>query len=228
MGSAQNPNNRRSLIGRALHRMAIFLVAICIGITGTLAWQSPGSDTWKQNIANWARQQGWTSAAKILSPRTDKASEQPNPPAQGSTREAVPPRAAAATPITPANPTSEVQQLEAIARDLASMRQNVEQLAADQKQLAADQKQMTTGQKQLTDSQEQMAADQKQLAAHQEQMAADLKHELASAQEHAARDIADLQSAVKNIQNSISTPPPRPATPARKPPTQPRRSRSAP
>jgi hypothetical protein len=217
MNSASEANDPPSLIGRALHRMAVFLVAICIGIAGTLAWQSPGNDSAKQKMANWTRLQGWMSSAKSLAPGTDKAVEQPNPPAQGSSRDAPPPRAGAATSIAPAIASEEVQQLEAMAtRYLAVVRQNVEQLMTDQKQLAADQMQIAADQKQLATDQKQMVADQKQVAARQEQMGADQK-QVAARQEQMARDIADLQTAMQNIQNRISAPEPAARKPARRP-----------
>ena len=221
MDSASKAEDRPSLIGRALHRVAVFLVAMCIGVAGILAWQSPGSDPARQRMANWAQQQGWTAAARILAPKTDKAAEQPSPPAppaQVSTRETLP-QAAGAAAIAPASSSHEVQQLEVMARELAAVRQNVEQLARDQKQLAPDQRQMAVDQKQLaaqeqiaadlkqlTTRQEEMAADQKQLAASREQMATDLKHDLAAGQERVAREIAELQTAVRSMQNRISAP----------------------
>jgi DNA repair exonuclease SbcCD ATPase subunit len=228
MNSASKANDR-PLIGRALHRVAVFLVAIGIGIAGTLAWQSPGSDPSKQKMANWAHQQGWELPQKVLSPTTDNAAGQPSPAAQGPIREVPPPRQAAATPVAPGTPTHQAQQLEAMARDLAAVRQNVEQLtrdqkqlapdqrqmAADQKQLAARQEQMAADQKQLTTRQEQMAADQKQLAASQGQMTTDLRHDLAAGQEQVARQITELQTAVQNIQNRLSTPPARGRKPGR-------------
>jgi hypothetical protein len=137
MFDPEKPSSRRpSLIGRALRRVAVFLVAICIGIAGTLAWQSPVSDPAKQQLASWARQQGWQSTSKTLAPETEKAVEQPSPPSQGPVRELPPPRPAAGTPVVAGAPTHEVlQQLEVIGRDLAAVRQNLEQLARDQKQL---------------------------------------------------------------------------------------------
>jgi hypothetical protein len=209
MFDPEKPSSRRpSLIGRALRRVAVFLVAICIGIAGTLAWQSPVSDPAKQQLASWARQQGWQSTSKTLAPETEKAVEQPSPPSQGPVRELPPPRPAAGTPVVAGAPTHEVlQQLEVIGRDLAAVRQNLEQLARDQKQLAPDQGQT--------------AADLKQFAARQEQIAADLRHELAARDEQTARVIADLQTAVQNMQNRTSTPPPGSAAPARKPARQP-------
>lgn len=227
MDSAPKAKRRPSLIGRALHRIAVFLVAMCIGVAGTLAWQSPASDLAKQRAANWAQQQGWTTASRILASKTDRAVEQPSPPAQGTAPQTLP-RAAGAMPIASSGSSHDVQQFEAMARDLVAVRQSVEQLATEQRQLAPDQRQMAADQKQLAARQEQMAADlkqlttrqaemaadqkqlttrqgemaanQKQLTAGQEQMAADLKHEFAADQERAAREIFKLQTAVESIQ----------------------------
>jgi DNA repair exonuclease SbcCD ATPase subunit len=229
MDSASKAEDRTARIGRVLHRGAVFLVAIGIGIAGTLAWQGPGSDPTKQKTANWARQQGGESPAKVLSSTTDNAAGQPSPAAQGPVREVPPSRQAAVTPVGPGAPTHQVQQLEAMTRDLAAVRQNVEQLArdqkqlapdqrqmaADQKQLAARQEQMAADQKQLTTRQEQMAADQKQLAASQEQMKVDLRHDLAAGQEQVAHQITELQAAVQKIQDEISAPPARARKPGR-------------
>jgi hypothetical protein len=217
MDSAPKAKKRRSLFGEALHRIAIFLVAMCIGVAGTLAWQSPGSAPTKQRMANWAQQQGWTAVASFVAPKADKTVEQPSPPAQGAAREE-PPRAASAAPIPPASSSHEVQQLEALARDLAGVRQNIEQLTTDQQQLAPGQRQMAADQKQLGARQEQMAtdlkqlaarleetaADQKRLAARQEQTATDLKDRIAAGQEQVAREMTTLQTAVQGIQRRRS------------------------
>jgi hypothetical protein len=222
MDSTLDTSDEPSPIGRALHRMATYLVAIAIGVAATLAWQSHG-DAAKRMMADWAREQGWEQAAKILSPRTENAVAQPTTPAQGSAPQTPPAQAAAATPVAPSSPAPEVQQLEAMAHDLAAVRQNVEQLTADQKQLAADQKQMAADQRQLVTDQKQLAADQNQMAAEQKQLTA--------GQEQMAREITKLQTAEQEIQDKVSTAAPRADAPGRRPgPTsgQPRSPRSIP
>ena len=103
---------RPSLAKRALRELVRFLVVFGIGIATTLAWQSYG-DTARAMIANSSPQLGW------LAPQT--------PPVASTAPEVVAP-AAAASP--------DLQQL---VLGLASVRQSVDQLAA---QLAASQGQM--------------------------------------------------------------------------------------
>jgi hypothetical protein len=103
---------RPSLAKRALRELVRFLVVFGIGIATTLAWQSYG-DTARAMIANSSPQLGW------LAPQT--------PPVASTAPEVVAP-AAAASP--------DLQQL---VLGLASVRQSVDQLAA---QLAASQRQM--------------------------------------------------------------------------------------
>jgi hypothetical protein len=82
MVSTPRMHERSSLIGRALHRFASLLVAVCIGIVATLAWQSHGRAA-RQMIAGWAGQHRWASplVTRILPPSTESAVEPPNPPA---------------------------------------------------------------------------------------------------------------------------------------------------
>jgi hypothetical protein len=103
---------RPSLGRRASRGLARFLVVFCIGVAATLAWQSYG-DVARATIANSSPQLGW------LTPRT--ASVVPTAP------DLVAP-AVAATP-----------DLQKLALGLASVRQSVDQLAA---QFAAGQQQM--------------------------------------------------------------------------------------
>src|SRR5260370_32039073 len=55
------PSRRRP----ASRRFVRFLVAICIGVAGTLAWQSYGEAT-KQIIATRAPEVGWSPEAKQM------------------------------------------------------------------------------------------------------------------------------------------------------------------
>ncbi len=114
-----------------------FLVAICIGVAGTLAWQSYGeaakqiiatrapelgwSPETKQMIASWMQQLGWTKPLAVeskASPVTQTAPEN-------------------AAPKAPATPALDPAQLQQMARDLATLRLTVEQLAAGQAKLEA-------------------------------------------------------------------------------------------
>ena len=80
-----------------------YLVAILIGVAVTLAWQSYGDAM----VTSWVAQLGWTK-----------------PPA-GSKKQAAP------VPQTaPAAPSIDPEKVQQMARDLATLRQTVEQLAA--------------------------------------------------------------------------------------------------
>jgi hypothetical protein len=121
---------------------AHYLVAICIGVAATLAWQSYGEATkwivatrapelgWspetKQMIASWVQQLGWTkpwagpesTAVRPSPPETPQAS----PVAQTAQSAAV--ASSAPDPV----------QVHQITLDLAALRQTVEQLVAGQNQ----------------------------------------------------------------------------------------------
>jgi hypothetical protein len=215
----QFPSKRRSLGRRAFRSLARFLIAVFIGVVGTLAWQSYGEatkqtiaiclqgwsrqtcvDTAKQMIASWPGQLGWT------------------PPEIA----AEPPRAVPAFGQN-AQQAAPVAQFAAMAGDLAALRQRAEQFAVGQEQLAALRQrveQLAAGQEQLAALRqrvEQLAAGQEQLAALRqrvEQFAAG-QEQLAAGQEQLTRDIAKLQTAEQDIHQENRVPPPQ--GPARKP-----------
>ncbi len=99
---------RSSRVKRALLALAGFLIAFCIGIAATLAWQSHG-DTARAMIANLSPQLAW------LAPRAAPVAD------------AAPAASAGASP----------DQLAAISRGLAAVRQSVDKLAADITKLQA-------------------------------------------------------------------------------------------
>jgi hypothetical protein len=125
---------------------ARYLVAICIGVAATLAWQSYSEATkqmiatsalelgWspgaKQMIASWVRQSGWTkpeagpesTAVQPSVPETQVATVVQTLPA------AVIPKAPTASSIDP-------EQVHQIALDLGALRQTVDQLAASHDQM---------------------------------------------------------------------------------------------
>jgi hypothetical protein len=105
-----SPRKRRS---RALIR---FLITICIGVAGTLAWQSYG-DVARQMIANSSPVLGWL--APQAAPLVQVASGQ-------------------VTPANPTTPSLDLQQLKTMSPDLAAVRQSVDQLAAKLQQMAGD------------------------------------------------------------------------------------------
>ena len=119
-----------------------YLVAICIGVVATLAWQSYGAATkqiiatrapelgWspetKQMIASWMQQLGWTKP--LASPEME--TPQATPVAQTAP--------AAVAPSAPVAPSIDPEEVHQIALDLAALRQTVEQLAAGQDQMARE------------------------------------------------------------------------------------------
>jgi Cysteine rich repeat len=123
-----------------------YLLAICIGVAATLAWQSYGEATkqmfatkapelgWslgtKQMIANWVEQLGWTKPP----PDAERTAVHPSvPEAQVATvAQTVP---AAFAPQAPAAPPVDPEQVHQIAVDLAALGQTVGRLAASQDQI---------------------------------------------------------------------------------------------
>jgi hypothetical protein len=139
--------NRLAVIDNAMERLASrgfrYLLAICIGVSAILAWQSYGeaarqiiatsapklgwSPETKQMIANWMQQLGWTKPLVVENKAAPVARTAP---------ETVAPKAPAALSLDP----QQVQQIQAniaaaVERHLADVRETVEQLAASQDQL---------------------------------------------------------------------------------------------
>jgi len=135
---------------RSSRGFARFLVAICIGVAGTLAWQSYGEATkqiiaarapelgWspeaKQMIASWVQQLGW---AKLATGPENTAAQLPVP----KMTQAAPVAQAApesVTPKAPAAPSIDPEQVHRMAMDLTALRQTVEQLAASQDRMVRE------------------------------------------------------------------------------------------
>src|SRR5215469_15530883 len=122
--------------------IAGYLVAICIGVAATLAWQSYGevpkqiiaakapelgwSRETKQMIASWVQHFGWTKPPA----GPESAAVQPSMPKMQV--ETMP---AAVVPKAPAAPSIDTEQVHQIAVDLAALGQTVDQLAASQDQM---------------------------------------------------------------------------------------------
>ena len=135
------PGHRPSIGLRAVRAFIGFLLAVCIGVAGVV-WQVYG-DAAKQMIARWAPPLVATSSPP---PENPGLPEQPSPPAvQANAAKAVPPQPAppaqaaaeGAAPAAAAAPESAVL-LESMARELASARQEIEQLKASQDQMSRD------------------------------------------------------------------------------------------
>ena len=110
-------SKRPSLGKRASRAVVRFLITFCIGVAAALAWQSYG-DAAREMIASSSPQLGWL--APQAAPLVQTASD-------------------IVAPAAPPTPSPDLQQLKAMSLDLAAVRQNVEQLAA---QFAAGQQQM--------------------------------------------------------------------------------------
>jgi hypothetical protein len=158
-------SDRRSFGRQVALALASVCMAALIGVGAMIAWQSNGASTTKSpDVA--AEHRGSAPAGSDAAP-------QPAP----------------SSVFGGAATSSElVQQFDAMARDLAVMRDSVEQLAAKQEQMAQD----ITTLKAVADKQEQMAQNIATLAAKQEQM---------------AQNIATLQAVEQNMAQNLSSPP---------------------
>jgi len=138
------PSNPPSLGRRAVRAFISLALLGCIGVAA-MAWQSPSSgDAAKQMIARWAPQLVPTLLLTLESPglpaqraplavRASAASAappQPAPLAQIAPQGVVPPAAA----LSPES----AQLLQSMARDLATVGQEIEQLKASQEQMSRD------------------------------------------------------------------------------------------
>ena len=113
-----------------MKRFARFLVAICIGVAGTLAWQSYGEAT-KQIIATGAPELGWSPEAKQM---IAGAIQQ-----VGWTAPAGPEPTAPETVTSKASSASlDPAQVQQMVQSFGTLRQTVEQMAAGQDELKRD------------------------------------------------------------------------------------------
>jgi hypothetical protein len=146
------PNGQPSRRKRASRALSLFLVAFCLGVAATLAWQSYG-DTARQIIANSYPQVRW------LAP-------QAKPVAQSAPNMIV--------LAAPATPSFDQQQLTAMSLDLGAVRRSIDRIAAGQEQIreqithSTDQiaTSVSVGQEQITRSIDQITIS---VAAGQEQ-----------------------------------------------------------
>jgi hypothetical protein len=127
---------------RASRPFVRYLVAICIGIAGTLAWQSYGEAT-KQIIATTAPELGWSPEAKQMITNWVQQLGWTKPPAALPQVETVAQTAPAAIASkAPTAPSLDPAQVQQMVQNLAALRQTVEQLAAGQDQIAREIKQV--------------------------------------------------------------------------------------
>jgi len=131
-------------------------IGVCLGVAAIWAWQSYGGPA-SDMMASWGSPLGWISAR--LSPHQTPATQTPDPTsgqaaAPAGVETSAPPPVQAASQVgsqvgsmaqpatTAANEAAagaaDRQQIETMARDLAALRQTVEQLIADQEQLTRE------------------------------------------------------------------------------------------
>jgi hypothetical protein len=134
--------NRPSLGGRAVRAFTGLILAACIGVAA-IAWQSPYGDAAKQIIARWAPQLLLTSSLPLENPGLPA---QPSPPtAQAAAAKAAPTQPAPLAQTAPEDVAPTValspelaQLLQTMARDLATVGHEIEQLKINQEQMARD------------------------------------------------------------------------------------------
>jgi hypothetical protein len=125
----QFASNKPSISRRMFRALAWFLVAVLIGVGGTLAWQSYGDEA-KQMVVARAPSLGWLLSVSTTSPPDRRA------PIQDAAIPQSAPVAQIPGPAAPVASAEIVQQLEPMARDLAAVQHSLEQLAVRQDQMA--------------------------------------------------------------------------------------------
>ena len=110
------PSEQPSLGKRVSRALTRFLITFCIGVVATLAWQSYG-DAAREMIASSSPQLGWL--APQAAPVAQTAPE-------------------LIAPATPAAPSADQEQINAMSRGLAVVRQSVDRLAAGQEQMTRE------------------------------------------------------------------------------------------
>jgi hypothetical protein len=141
-GNAASRGGARSTTTRLIRGLAGLLLAVLIGVAGYI-WQAYG-DVAKESVASLLPQSLTTSSA----PEGAEAPRQPDQPSQASEAAAPPQQPASAGQTTadsaaPAAPLpDQAQLLQSMARDLASLGQELERLKTSVAELKANQDQM--------------------------------------------------------------------------------------
>jgi uncharacterized membrane protein YccC len=127
---------------RASRAFVRYLVAICVGVAGTLAWQSYGEEA-KQTIATKAPELGWSPEVRQMiaswtKPLAGPENTAARPPVQ-ETQQAAPVAQTAPEAVapTPAAPSFDPEQAKQMAQSIDELRQTVGRLAATQEQIAS-------------------------------------------------------------------------------------------
>ena len=149
--------NRTVFDSPAVRGLTGLLLAACVGFAA-IAWQSP-SDAAKEIFARWAPQLVSTSSLPLENPGLPAQPSPPTAPVVAPTASPPPARLTQTVPedVEPtaaALPPELTQLLQSMARDLATLKQGIEQLKASQEQMARDNANTA---EQFKASQEQMA-----------------------------------------------------------------------
>ena len=118
------PSERRSPGKRASRALVRFLIAFCIGVAATLAWQSYG-EVARETIASSSPQLGWLAPQAVLVAQTAPD---------------------IIVPAAQAAPAPDQQRLEMMSLDLSAMQQSVDHLTASLEQTMRSVDQLAGGQ----------------------------------------------------------------------------------
>jgi len=141
LGNEQATGGLRSRGRRAMPGPFRFLLAACIGVVATLAWQSYGA-AGRPTVANFISQLGLSSSPDMTQPGAANK-DTAGAAVEANAADGAPAQVAALAQtkpdpvVTPAPASADViQQIEALAHDITAMRQSMEQLTAAQSQMA--------------------------------------------------------------------------------------------
>src|SRR6516225_5970277 len=122
---------------RSSRGFARFLVAICIGVAATLAWQSYGEAA-KQMFAAKAPELGWSPETKQMIANWVEQLSWTKPPATPQAAPVAQTERAAVAPSVPVAPSIDPAEVHQIAMNLTALRQTVAQITASQDQMARE------------------------------------------------------------------------------------------
>jgi hypothetical protein len=135
---------RRTFEATTLRALVRYLVAICIGVAGTLAWQAYGKEA-KQMIATRAPELGWSPEVRQTIASWTKPLAGPENtaarPAASESRQAAPVAntvPGTVAPNAPAVSSFDPEQAKQMAQSLDALLQAVERLAATQGQMTRE------------------------------------------------------------------------------------------
>jgi hypothetical protein len=131
------PTSGNEMKRRGSRGFVRFLVAICIGVAATLAWQSYGEAA-KQIIATRAPELGWSPAAKQMIASWVQQFGWTTPPPLPQTALVAQTAPAAVVPSAPIAPAINPEQVHQMAVDLCALRQAVDQITGGQDQMRRD------------------------------------------------------------------------------------------